>query len=461
MSERITDPLKRIAAIGNAREDLYEFSRFMFLERKGYRWLRAPHHKIICDALMRVYRGECKRLILNIPPRYSKTELAVINFIAWAMGKVPDSEFIHVSYSSDLAANNSANTKLLMQHETYGEIFPEVKFQGTAQAHWKTVQGGVMYSAGAGGTLTGFGAGKHRPGFGGAVIIDDPHKASEARSDTIRKGVLDWFQTTLESRKNDPKQTPIILIMQRLHENDLAGWLQENGNGEEWETICLPAKQEDGTSLWPEKHSWEDLCRMEQANPYVFAGQYMQRPSPGDGGLFKPDQLITVEAIPANVVKWCRGWDFASTTDGDFTAGAKIGRLDDGRFIVADMVRLREGPDTRDAAIKNTADRDGRTVRTSIPQDPGQAGKTQVAYLTRMLSGHNVKSSPESGDKITRAEPFAAQVNVGNVLMVRAPWNEAYINELRMFPNGTFDDQVDASSRAFSEVMLPRRSFFG
>jgi predicted phage terminase large subunit-like protein len=456
-----SDPKDREAAAITARQDLYFFSRWMFLQRRGFLWQKSFHHKIMCDALMRVYTGECKRLIINVPPRYSKTELAVVNFIAWAMGKSPDSEFIHVSYSSDLAANNSANTKFMMMHEAYNEIFPNVKFLGTAQAHWKTTEGGVMYSAGTGGTLTGFGAGKHRQGFGGAIIIDDPHKASEARSDVIRKGVLDWFQTTLESRKNDPKQTPIILIMQRLHESDLAGWLLEKGNGEEWEHICFPAIQADGTALWDEKHTLEDLRRMEQANPYVFAGQYQQRPSPGEGGIFKPDQLQIVDAIPSGKIKWCRGWDFAATLDGDFTAGAKIGRLDDGRFIIADMVRIRCETHERDAAIKNTANRDMRETKISMPQDPGQAGKTQVIYLTRELSGYDVKSSPETGDKVTRAEPYAAQLNVGNVLMLRAPWNEQYINELRMFPNGTFDDQVDASSRAFSEVMIPRRSFFG
>ena len=249
--------------------------------------------------------------------------------------------------------------------------------------------------------------------------------------------------------------------MQRLHENDLAGWLLENGNGEKWEHVLFPAIDENNQPLWEAKHSIEDLRRMQEANPYVFAGQYMQRPSPGDGGVFKPDQIQIVDALPAGDIKWCRGWDFASTLDGDFTAGAKLGRLKDGRFIIADIVRLREGVDARDSAIKNTASRDGIDVKISIPQDPGQAGKTQVAYLTRELSGFNVKSSPESGDKVTRAEPFAAQVNVGNVIMLRAQWNDAYINELRMFPNGTFDDQVDASSRAFAEVMIPKRSFFG
>src|SRR5690606_8763121 len=106
-------------------------------------------------------------------------------------------------------------------------------------------------------------------GFGGAIVIDDPHKPDEATSEVMRENVIEWFQNTLESRKNS-KDTPIILIMQRLHENDLAGWLLAGGNGEQWEHVCLPAIQEDGTALWPEKHSLEDLRRMEGASPYVF-----------------------------------------------------------------------------------------------------------------------------------------------------------------------------------------------
>lgn len=451
MSGKPSDAALRLAAIGWAREDLYDFSRWMFLQRRGYKWQRARHHQIICDALMRVYQGECKRLIINVPPRYSKTELAVVNFIAWALGKVPDAEFIHTSYSGTLAVNNSANIRALIQHEAYREIFPGCELATEAKSHWSTTAGGVMYATGAGGTITGFGAGKHREGFGGAIIIDDPHKADEARSDVIREGVLEWFQNTLESRKNS-RETPIILIMQRLHERDLSGWLLDNGNGEEWEHVCLPAINEDGTALWPEKHSIEELRVMDRAAPYMFAGQYLQRPAPLDGGIFKPDQMQVIDALPSGTVKWVRGWDLASTTDGDYTAGAKLGKLPDGRFVIADMVRLRCGPDERDAAILNAASRDTRDVRISIPQDPGQAGKTQVLYLTRSLAGYNVTSSPESGDKVTRAEPLAAQINVGNVLMLRGPWNDELINEMRTFPNGSNDDQVDALSRAFAEL---------
>ena len=437
-----------------AKADLYFFSRWMFHARRKYQWLRSPHHKIICDALMRVFRGECKRLIINIPPRYSKTELAVVNFIAWAMGQVPDAEFIHASYAAPLALNNSSGVRALLQHEAFQKIFPGCKLASEAKAHWTTTAGGVMYAAGAGGTITGFGAGKHREGFGGAIIIDDPHKPDEARSDVMRQGVIDWFQNTLESRKNSP-QTPVILIMQRLHEEDLAGWLIDGGNGEEWEHVCLPAIQDDGTALWPAKHDIETLRRMERAAPYVFAGQYQQRPAPAEGGVIKPDNIQVVDAIPAETIKWVRGWDLASTVDGDYTAGGKLGKLPDGRFIIADMVRLRCGPDERDTALKNTASRDGRGVRISIPQDPGQAGKTQVLYLTRSLAGYNVITSPESGDKITRAEPLAAQINVGNVLMLRGPWNDELIAEMRMFPNGKNDDQVDSLSRAFSELIAP------
>jgi predicted phage terminase large subunit-like protein len=448
-------PSEQFAAAQMAQADLYFFTRWMFFQRRGYKWLRGTHHKPICDALMRVFNGECKRLIINVPPRYSKTEIAVVNFIAWAFGRVPDAEFIHTSYAAPLAVNNSANVRALVQHEAYAQIFSDCKLASDAKSHWTTTKGGVMYAAGAGGAITGFGAGKHREGFGGAIIIDDPHKPDEAQSDVMRGNVIEWFQSTLESRKNDPKNTPIILIMQRLHEKELAGWLLDGGNGEEWEHVCLPAIQADGTALWHDKHSIEDLRRMERAKPYSFAGQYMQRPAPLDGGVIKPAQLQIIDALPAETIKWVRGWDLASTVDGDYTAGAKLGKLPDGRFVIADMVRLRCGPDERDAALKNTAVRDTKSVQISLPQDPGQAGKTQVLYLTRSLAGYPVKTSPESGDKVTRAEGLASQINVGNVLMLRGSWNDELINEMRMFPNGAHDDQVDALSRAFSELIAP------
>lgn len=436
-----------------ARADFYFFSRWMFRARRGFRWAHNWHHQAICDALMRVYRGECKRLIINIPPRYSKTELAVVNWIAWCLGMSPDSEFIHTSYSTTLAVSNTFNAKLLVESDEYRQIFPEVaiRHDSSAKGDWRTTAGGVVYAQGAGGTITGFGAGKMRPGFGGAIIIDDPHKADEARSDTMRKNVIDWFGNTLESRKNGP-ETPIILIMQRLHEADLTGFLLAGGNGEQWEHLCIPAISEDGQALWPAKHSIEQLRIMEQANPYVFAGQYGQRPAPLAGGEFKPGKIEVIDAAPANM-RWVRGWDLAGTKDGgDWTAGGLLGVTPEGRYVIGGMERVRESPEGVEAIIKATATRDGKLTTVVMPQDPGQAGKSQVRALTRLLSGYPVSSKPVSGDKVQRARPFAAQVNVGNVLMVRGPWNDPLIEEMRNFPNGSHDDQIDGLSTAFDEL---------
>ncbi|USE78998.1 phage terminase large subunit [Cupriavidus gilardii] len=442
---------ERIAAAELARADLYFYTRWMFYQRRRFQWKRGPHHKVICDALMRVFNGQCRRLIVNLPPRYSKTELAVPNFVSWAQGHYPDAEFIHTSYGAKLAAKNSLATREMLEHPAYHEIFPDNRLDPSSSARddWRTTAGGVMYATGSSGPITGFGAGKQRDGFGGAIIIDDPHKPDEAESQPQREGVIEWFQNTLESRTNSP-HTPIILIMQRLHEKDLAGWLLDGGNGEHWEHVCIPARNDDGTPLWPEKHTAEDLARMEAANPYVFAGQYMQAPAPRDGGVFKASRIEIVDALPAGL-ELVRGWDLAATKNaGDWTVGGKLGRTKDGTLWIADIQRERGGPDDVERLLVNTAKADGPRVLQSVPQDPGQAGKAQAAYLGKKLAGTNFLFSAETGDKATRAAPFAAQVNVGNVKMLRAPWNDALIGEMRMFPNGAFDDQIDALSRAFN-----------
>jgi predicted phage terminase large subunit-like protein len=452
------------AAREMARQDLYFFNRWMFLRRKGYAWRRAPHHPIVCEALTRVFTGEITRLIINIPPRYSKTEL-VKGFVAWGLGHQPDSEFIYTSYSGRLAAASSWDVRSAVLDPEYRAIFPQVLLREDSQAkdEWRTTKGGILYAVGAGGTITGYGAGKDREGFGGAIIIDDPHKADEARSDVIRQNVVDWFSTTLESRKNAPARTPIILIMQRLHEEDLAGELLAGGNGETWHHVCLSAWKDEaaGLPLWPEKHSAEELRRMEKANPYTFAGQYRQQPAPPEGGVIKPDLLVEVDAIPCRVVEWCRGWDLGASEGGDFTVGIKVGKLADGRYVLADGVRDQLATAQRDQLITTTANNDGfGQVKQSIPQDPGQAGKSQVLYLAQKLAGHTLHFSTETGDKVTRADPLASQINAGNVLAVRGPWLNPFKDECRLFPNGKYDDQVDAAGRGFNALLQSRGGLF-
>ena len=454
ISRDLRTAAERKALSDICKSSLKAFTRLAFAEQHAFRWVHNDHHDAMFDALERVFRGECTRLIINIPPRYSKTEIAVVNFIAWALGRAPDAEFIHVSYSSTLAVSNAANARALVQSDFYRAAFPEVVLRDDSKSKgdWRTTKGGVVYAQGSGGTITGFGAGKMRHGFGGAIIIDDPHKASEAQSDTVRKSVIEWFGNTLESRKNDPERTPIILIMQRLHEADLSGFLLAGGNGETWEHVNLPAIKEDGTALWPAKHTIVKLREMERANPYVFAGQYGQSPAPLAGGEFKPDFIDIVDAVPHGT-RMVRGWDLAGTKDGgDYTAGGALGIMPDGRYIVAGMEHDRADPEDVQTMLKATAKRDGTSVTVALPQDPGQAGKAQKRALVRLLAGYSVSSKPVTGDKVTRARPLAAQVNVGNVVMLRGDWNAGMVNEMRSFPNGKHDDQIDALSLAFDEL---------
>lgn len=439
------------------------FVRYFFKAQYNKRFMLEPYHHQIFEALRRVVSGETRRLIINLPPRYAKTEIAIKMFVAWCLANSPTAKFIHLSYSDDLALDNSSAIRDLVKSQEYQRFFPmALRADSDSKKKWFCSEGGGLYATAAGGAITGFGAGgmgrvesgtgSPADGFAGAILIDDPVKPDDAFSETMRDRINRRFTNTIASRTNSP-ETPIVVIMQRLHENDMTGFLLNGGSGEKWEHLCLTAITPEGEALWPEKHSIEVLRQMEQADPYTFSGQYMQRPSPLAGGILKPDNIAVVEALPVGPIEWVRGWDFASTTTGDWTAGAKLGKLPDGRIIIGDMVRVRVGPDERDAALVNATARDGHNCRVSIPQDPGQAGVTQVKYLLRKLAGYSVKTSPESGNKVVRAEPFASQVNVGNVLMLKADWNDALISEMRMFPNGTWDDQVDGCSRAFSELI--------
>jgi len=445
--------------IADCRCSLFDFTVTMFKHHRASELIRNWHQQTICNALERVMIGKSKRLIINVPPRSGKTEIAVKNFIAWSSGLFPDSEFIHASYSKRLATANTYAVRAMMQSDEYRQIFPWVHINDDSRAkdEFRTSAGGVIYATGSDGTITGYGAGKMREGFGGAIVVDDPHKAGEATSEVQRQNVIDWFQMTMESRKNSP-DTPIIVIMQRLHEEDLTGFLLDGGNGEEWDHVVIPAMDDDGKSFWPAQFPTEMLERQEAASRYVFAGQYMQNPVPGGGGMFQRDWFEIIPAAPSGCT-WVRAWDFAASegTDSDWTAGCLMGRAPDGRFVIADMARIRGTPAKVERLLVNTASQDGRHVKGSIPQDPGQAGKSQVAYMIKQLSGFNYRSSPETGDKQTRAEPMAAQAEVGNVLLVKGEWTKTFIDEICAFPVAKHDDQVDAASRAFNELIKKPR----
>lgn len=449
-----------------AQVDFYTFVRWMFLRRKGFKWTRAAHHKIICEALMRVFRGEVSRLIINIPPRYSKTEIAVVNWIAWCLGKVPDAEFIHTSYAAQLANNNAWQARELVLHEAYREIFPGtlLRADSAAKNEWRTTVGGIVYASGAGGTITGYGAGKHREGFGGAIVIDDPHKADEAASEVIRKGVIDWFQNTLESRQNNPGKTPIIVIMQRLHEDDLTGWLLKGGNGEKWEHVCLPALNEaTDEALWPEKHSVEMLRQMQAAKPYVFSGQYQQRPSPLGGGLLRGAWFKRYRQLPELRYRKI----FADTAQktkehNDYSVFECWGAGRDGNAYLIDMIRGKwEAPELKRRATDFWNKHLGTDpviyggLRSMCVEDA--ASGTGLIQDLGVSSSIPILPIERTKDKLTRVMDIADYVQAGRVyLPEEAEFVSDFIHECEAFtPNDTHahDDQIDPMCDAINDMV--------
>jgi len=289
-------------------ESLLFTARVFFKRRDTTKLIVNEHHKIVARTLDRVLRGEIKRLIINIPPGYTKTELAVIFFVLKGLIKNPRAKFLHTSYSSDLALVNSGIIKDMTQDPLYKAINPlTLRVDTKAKARWYTKQGGGMMAAAQGGQITGFRAGRmEKDRFTGALIIDDPIKPEDALSRPIREKINRTFNTTISNRLAQ-QNVPIVLIMQRTHNDDLTGFLLQGGSKETWHHLEIPALVGDELEpypkewthgkripyklpkgpLWQHKHSLKELETIRKANAYVWACQYMQRPTSIAGTVFK------------------------------------------------------------------------------------------------------------------------------------------------------------------------------
>lgn len=425
----------------------------------------AHHHRLILEAFERTANTRHGRLMVFLPPGSAKSTYGSVVFPSRFLGQRGGRKLILASYGDDLARKLGRRTRQICRQPRYRGIWgTELSKESSAAEQWALTNGSEYMACGILSGITGNRA--H------GIVIDDPVRGREqAGSGTIRGKTWDAYQDDLLTRLVPGGW--LALIQTRWHEDDIAGrilpegWAGESGrfecrDGNTWEVLCVQAKAEPGKDdplgrrpgeyLWPE---WFDRRHWAQfeGNPRTWASLFQQVPAPAEGNLFKPGKIRVVDAMPHGA-EFIRAWDLAaSDQEGAYTVGGKLGTLPDGRWIIADVARERLGPGDVEELILNTASLDGGDCRISLPQDPGQAGKSQVAALTRMLAGYGVSSSPESGDKVTRAEPFAAQVNVGNVLMLRGNWNKPLIDEMRAFPAGKYKDQVDALSRAFNESL--------
>ncbi len=275
------------------------FARYFFKQRTGSRMIVAPHHQVIQQTLDRVIDGDIQRLIINVPPGYTKTELATINMMGRGLALNRRARFMHLSYSHNLALLNSSTTRGIVKSAAYQAMWPmALRDDADSKAMWWTEYGGGVYASSAAGQVTGFRAGHMEPGWQGSLIIDDPVKPDDAYSEIIRDAVNTRFNETIRSRLAI-ETTPIVVIMQRIHYHDLSGYLLRGGSGERWHHLnlsvlidssqpysalypenshAIPVKHglPDGW-LWPYKHNETHRVSLFSHRRTAEA-QYMQRP---------------------------------------------------------------------------------------------------------------------------------------------------------------------------------------
>jgi predicted phage terminase large subunit-like protein len=443
--------------------DLLNMTRYLYKENHRRNFKVAPHLVKISQALMRVINGETTRLIINVPPRYGKTELAVKNFIGYGLAINPYSKFIHLSYSDSLALDNSSQSKEYIQSEAYQKFWQmTLKKDAQSKGKWFNEFGGGVYATASGGAITGFGAGiADSEIFGGAIIIDDPHKPDDAFSEVKRKAVIERYNNTIRSRVNDRK-TPIVVIMQRLHEEDLSGFLLNGGSGEKWEHLCLPALDEDNNPLWEDKHNFAELEQIRQANSYTFAGQYMQTPAPDEGGEWKKDwfNIVPRQAIPKGI-NWKMYIDGAYTknTANDPTGIQITGKYGNDVYILSSIDKYLEMPELMRFIPEHIK---ASGVHVSIIRIEPKASGKSLAQLLKSQTGLNVseiKNDLVMMSKIERSRTVSPYLEGGRVFLVQGVWNEAFLNQVGTFPNAKHDEHIDLTSYSvYDELMTKSKS---
>lgn len=422
----------------------------------------AAHHRLLLTELDAISRGENDRLMVLMPPCSAKSTYATIIFPTWWFHRHPTSSIISTCHTASLATHFARQVRQLAA-TTAGRLCYELDARSRAAAEWRISSGGDYFATGVRGPIMGRRA--------DLAIIDDPVKnQEEADSPRIRDRIWNWYQFDLSTRLK-PK-AGVVLIMTRWHEDDLAGRLLAR-NPDEWRCLRLPAQagEQDPlgrapeTPLWPDWEDQEGLRRRRASlGERAWSALYQQAPTNAKGALFAVDQLDFIDALPDEPCPTVRAWDLAATpelqgNDPDWTVGLKLLRAPNQRFVVVDVVRARLSPAGTEELVVATAKRDGPSVRISLPQDPAQAGKSQASWLARALAGYAVAASPEVGSKESRAVPIASQIGHSNFALLRAPWNHVFVNELREFPFGRKDDQVDALSRAFQALVdLPAQT---
>jgi predicted phage terminase large subunit-like protein len=435
------------------------------------------HLDALCAHLEAITAGRINRLLANVPPGSSKSMIVSVMWPAWEWGPrgMSSLRYLTTAFNEGPVKRDTRKSRDLILSDWYRTHWPEVRLTRTGETSFANDNTGTREGV-AFGSLT-----SQR---GDRLIIDDPHSTETAESEAERTATTRKFREGAMNRLNDQEKSAVVVIMQRLHEEDISGVIQKLGMG--FVHLCLPMEFEperrceteigfvdprgaDGELLDPVRFPRQVVEALKRdMGSYAYAGQYQQRPTSREGGLFKRSWFNPVAAVPVGPRRRVRAWDLAATkkttsNNPDWTAGVLVSRGNDGRFLVEGCQRFRGSPMEVDAAVTATAPVDGVSTIVRLTQDPGQAGKAQAEQFVRKLAGFNVVVKPATGDKATRATPAAVQCEAGNVDILvtgdpdRDAWVEPFLAELCLFPAGANDDQVDAFADAINELALGAR----
>jgi predicted phage terminase large subunit-like protein len=468
--------------IGNlCRKSFYHFVKHFWgtiiEEEPEWNW----HIKYLCDEIQkmleRVFNNEEKEydLFVNISPGETKSTIFSILLTPWAWTRMPSFRSINGSYADDLSLEMSRKARDVIQSEKYQSCFPEVRIRSdmNTKSNFVNTRGGQRIATSTGAGITG----KHAH----VIIIDDPLNPKQAASDIELEKANSWMTETLPSRKVNKAVTPMMVIMQRLHQNDPTGnrlKKAEKNPDDRVKNIRLPATTEytikpsylkkfykDGL-MNPARTNRKVLAEVKATSgEAVLACQYGQDPRPRGGGMFRRDRVKIERVVPNNFKRVIRYWDKAGTFDGGcYTVGLKIGLqvLTKGLtnplklFWILDVVRFQEAAFERERIILTTAQSDGIDVEIFLEEEGGSGGKESVQNSINNLAGFKVRRDKPVGDKEVRADPASVQWNNYCFRMIEAHWNQDFLDELEYFPRSTYKDQVDALSGGFAALTAPR-----
>jgi predicted phage terminase large subunit-like protein len=415
------------------------------------------HVEAMAAKLAAVREGRIGRLIVNVPPRYLKSHLASVAFPAWCLGHDPSLQMLCVSYAQDLADKLARDCRRIMTSDWYQRLFPtRLSPQRQAVTEFETTAQGCRLATSVGGVLTGRGA--------DMIIIDDPLKPDEALSQAQRQAANEWFDHTLYSRLNDKRKGGIVLIMHRLHEDDLAGHVQAK---ETWEVVRYPAIAEEdethlietpletrrvtrsrGEALHPEREPLDMLEQIRRTiGEYNFAGQYQQAPSPQGGGMVKSACFMSYAANerPAEFDRIVQSWDTANKASelSDFSVCTSWGIKGNDLYLLHVLRRRMEYPELK-RAVRDQ--RDAFAAEVVLIED--KASGTQLIQELVAEGLHAVTRYQPQADKVMRMHAQTAMIENGFVhLPKEAGWLAEYLHELSAFPRGKHDDQVDSTAQ--------------